>query len=99
MQSLKAGGWQAGVGTSLRGKVLGVFGYGRIGKTVAEYGRAFAMNVLVWAREPAREKAQAEGWAAASNREQFFDTCDVISLHMRLVDATRHIVTAQTWHA
>jgi D-3-phosphoglycerate dehydrogenase len=94
VQSLKGGRWQAGVGTSLRGKVLGIFGYGRIGKAVAEYGRAFGMNVLVWASEASRAKAQTEGWSVPSNKRQFFETCDVISLHMRLVDATRHIVTA-----
>jgi D-3-phosphoglycerate dehydrogenase len=94
VQSMKGGRWQAGVGTSLRDKVLGIFGYGRIGKTVAEYGRAFGMNVLIWASEASRAKAQAEGWAVSSNKRQFFETCDVISLHMRLVDATRHIVTA-----
>ena len=69
-------------------------GYGRIGKAVAEYGRAFGMNVLVWAREATREKARAEGWATAPSKQAFFETCDVITLHMRLVDATRHIVTA-----
>jgi D-3-phosphoglycerate dehydrogenase len=94
MQSLKAGHWQAGVGTSLRGKVLGIFGYGRIGKAVAQYGRAFGMNVLIWGSEASRAKAQAEGWAVAGSKQTFFATCDMISLHMRLVDVTRHIVGA-----
>ena len=94
MASLKAGTWQIGVGSTLREKTLGIFGYGRIGKAVAEYGRAFGMNVLVWAREATREKARAEGWATAPSKQAFFETCDVITLHMRLVDATRHIVTA-----
>jgi D-3-phosphoglycerate dehydrogenase len=94
VQSLKAGRWQAGVGTSLRDKVLGIFGYGRIGKAVAGYGRAFGMNVLIWAREASRAKAQAEGWAVAPDKRRFFETCDVVSLHMRLVESTRHIVTA-----
>ena len=89
-----AGTWQIGVGSTLREKTLGIFGYGRIGKAVAEYGRAFGMNVLVWAREATREKARAEGWATAPSKQAFFETCDVITLHMRLVDATRHIVTA-----
>jgi len=94
MQSLKAGRWQLGVGRSLREKVLGILGYGRIGKAVAEYGRAFGMNVFIWAREASRARAQAEGWAVSTSREQFFETCDVISLHMRLVEATRHTITA-----
>lgn len=94
MASLKAGTWQIGVGSTLREKTLGIFGYGRIGKAVAEYGRAFGMNVLVWAREATREKARAEGWTTAPSKEAFFETSDIVTLHMRLVDATRHIVTA-----
>ncbi len=94
MQSLKAGNWQRGVGHSVRGKTLGIYGWGRIGAVVAGYGKAFGMNVLIWAREPSRARALAEGWAVAASKEAFFEQCDVISLHMRLVDATRHIVKA-----
>ena len=94
MASLKAGKWQTGVGNTLRGKHLGVFGYGRIGSVVAGYGKAFGMPVQVWGREPARRKAEAEGYVAARSKEAFFSDCDVITLHMRLVDATRGIVTA-----
>jgi D-3-phosphoglycerate dehydrogenase len=94
MSALKAGKWQIGVGNSLRGKALGVFGYGRIGNTVAGYGKAFGMNVLVWAREASRERARNDGYMAAPGKEAFFSECDVISLHMRLVEATRGIVTA-----
>ena len=65
MASLRAGRWQTGVGDTLRGKTLGVFGYGRIGSVVAGYGRAFGMQVRVWGREPARKKAEAEGYVAA----------------------------------
>jgi D-3-phosphoglycerate dehydrogenase len=93
MASLKAGRWQLGVGSSVRGKVLGIYGYGRIGAAVAGYGKAFGMDVLVWAREAARAKAQGDGHRVAPNREAFFGECDVLSLHMRLVDATRGIVT------
>jgi D-3-phosphoglycerate dehydrogenase / 2-oxoglutarate reductase len=93
MASLKAGHWQMAVGTTMREKTLGIFGYGRIGRAVAEYGRAFGMNVLIWAREASRTKARAEGWATAASKEAFFETCDIVSLHMRLVEATRHIVT------
>ena len=94
MESLKAGRWQIGVGTTLRGKMLGIYGYGRIGAVVAGYGKAFGMNVLMWAREKSLERARADGWTVAPGKEAFFAQCDVISLHMRLVDATRHIVTA-----
>jgi D-3-phosphoglycerate dehydrogenase / 2-oxoglutarate reductase len=92
--ALKTGTWQTGVFHTLRGKTLGIFGYGRIGEAVAGYGRAFGMNVLVWAREVARTKAARDGYAIAGSKETFFRTCDVVSLHLRLVPATRHIVTA-----
>jgi D-3-phosphoglycerate dehydrogenase / 2-oxoglutarate reductase len=94
MASLKAGHWQIGVGHTLRGKTLGIYGYGRIGSVVAGYGAAFGMKVLVWAREPALAKARADGYATAASKEAFFEQCDVLSLHMRLVDATRGIVKA-----
>ena len=95
MASLKAGHWQIGVGHTVRGKTLGIYGYGRIGAVVAGYGKAFGMNVLVWAREKALEKARADGYATAASKEAFFEQCDVLSLHMRLVDATRGIVKAK----
>jgi D-3-phosphoglycerate dehydrogenase len=94
MASLKAGHWQMGVGSSLRGKTLGIYGYGRIGSEVAGYGKAFGMRVLVWAREATMARARADGYATPASKEAFFENCDIISLHMRLVDATRHIVTA-----
>src|SRR5262245_39912281 len=94
MASLKAGTWQIGVGTTLRDKTLGIYGYGRIGSVVAGYGKAFGMNVLVWARPATLAQAQADGYATAPSKEAFFEACDVISLHMRLVPATSHIVTA-----
>ena len=94
MTALKAGQWQIGVGQSLRGKTLGIYGYGKIGRVVADYGKAFGMNVIVWARAASLEQARADGYVTASSKAEFFETCDVISLHMRLVDATRGIVTA-----
>ena len=95
MSALKAGKWQIGVGNDLRGKTLGIYGYGRIGSVVAGYGKAFGMNVLVWAREGSLNQARRNGYAAARSKEQFFSDCDVLSLHMRLVEATRGIVTGQ----
>jgi D-3-phosphoglycerate dehydrogenase len=92
--ALKAGTWQVGVGHTLRGKTRGVYGYGRIGSVVTRYGRAFGMNVWVWGRSGSRERARRDGHGVAPSREAFLSECDVISLHMRLVDATRGIVTA-----
>ena len=95
MSALQAGTWQIGVGDTLRGKTLGIYGYGRIGRVVAGYGQAFGMSVLVWAREAGLAQAEAEGYAAARGKAEFFEACDVISLHMRLNEATRGIVTAE----
>jgi len=93
MFALRAGTWQIGVGDTLRGKTLGIYGYGRIGATVAGYGKAFGMNVVVWAREASLQRAQSDGYAVALSKRAFFESCDVISLHMRLVKETRGIVT------
>ena len=92
--SLRSGNWTAGMGHTLRGKTLGIYGWGRIGATVAAYGRAFGMEVLVWASAASRARAAAEGWNVAADRAQFFGACDALSLHLRLVPATRGIVTA-----
>lgn len=92
--SCKAGEWQAGVGRSLIGKTLGLFGYGRISEVVAGYGNAFRMRVLVWARPASLARARADGLEVATSREDFFAECDVLSLHLRLVPATRGIVKA-----
>ena len=91
--SLKNGDWQAGVGSSLTGKTLGIYGYGRIGKVVAGYGAAFGMHVLVWARPESLARARSDGLTTAESKGSFFETCDVLSLHMRLVPTTRGIVT------
>lgn len=93
MFALRAGSWQIGVGNSLRGKTLGIYGYGRIGSTVAGYGRAFGMKVMVWARDASLQRARGDGYAVAPSKRAFFESCDVISLHMRLVNETRGIVT------
>ncbi len=102
--NLKHGAWQQsglksasmptnfGLGMVLRGKTLGIWGYGKIGQTVAGYGRAFGMQVRVWGSEASRLRAVADGHQAAADCESFFETCDVLSLHLRLNDATRGIV-------
>jgi len=101
---LKHGAWQQaglksasmppnfGLGFVLRGKTLGLWGYGRIGQLVAGYGRAFGMHVVVWGSDSSRDKARADGHLAAPTREAFFETSDVLSLHLRLHPETRHIV-------
>jgi len=94
VSALKAGKWQIGVGSTLRDKTLGIYGYGRIGGVVAGYGRAFGMRVLVWARDAALTQARVDGYLAARSKAAFFEESDVISLHLRLVEATRSIVTA-----
>ena len=102
---LKHGAWQQaglksssmpvnfGLGTVLKGKTLGVWSYGKIGKIIAGYGRAFGMRVLVWGREASREQALADGFELAANKADFFAQSDVLTLHLRLNDATRGIVT------
>lgn len=102
--NLKHGAWQQsglksasmppnfGIGMVLRGKTLGIWGYGRIGQIVAGYGKAFGMYVTVWGSEASRERAQADGIVPAPSCEAFFEACDVLSLHLRLTDATRGIV-------
>jgi D-3-phosphoglycerate dehydrogenase / 2-oxoglutarate reductase len=94
MAALKAGRWQSTVGTGLRGKTLGIFGYGRIGGVVAGYGKAFGMKVVAWGREGTLSRARADGYEAAASKEAFFEQCDVISLHLRMIPETRGIVTA-----
>jgi D-3-phosphoglycerate dehydrogenase len=94
VDALREGRWQAGVGHTLCGKTLGIFGYGRIGTVVAGYGRAFGMNVLVWSGENSRERAVADGYEIAAEKADLFERSDVLSLHLRLVPATRGIVGA-----
>ena len=100
--NLRDGLWQTasvnpqlnGLGFVLKGRKLGIWGYGKIGQLVAGYGRAFGMQVVVWGSETSRNKAVADGYAAAASREAFFAEADVLSVHLRLNDATRGIVTA-----
>jgi D-3-phosphoglycerate dehydrogenase len=91
--AMKQGIWQVAMGHTLRGKTLGIYGYGRIGSVVAGYGRAFGMDVLVWCREASIARARADGYRVAASRVAFFEESDVVSLHLRLVDETRGIVT------
>jgi D-3-phosphoglycerate dehydrogenase len=100
--NLKNGLWQTasinpelnGLGRTLKGRTLAIWGYGKIGRMLAGYGKAFGMQVVVWGSEASRAAALADGFQAAASREDFFERADVLSLHLRLLDATRGIVTA-----
>ncbi len=103
--NLKHGAWQQsglkagsmppnfGLGVLLEGKTLGIWGYGRIGQRVAGYGRAFGMKVVVWGSDTSRDKARADGHLPAPSKEAFFESADVLSVHLRLTEGTRGIVT------
>ena len=105
--NLKHGAWQQsglksasmppnfGLGNVLRGKTLGIWGYGKIGQLLAGYGRVFGMNVRIWGREASRARALSDGYQTASSRAEFFAQCDIITLQLRLTDDTRGIVTME----
>ena len=104
---LKHGAWQQaglkaasmpanfGLGVVLKGKTLGIWSYGKIGQLLAGYGRAFGMRVVIWGRAASLERAQADGFEVASSRSEFFEMCDVLSLHLRLNDETRGMITLE----
>ncbi|MEX0278511.1 MAG: D-2-hydroxyacid dehydrogenase family protein, partial [Ruegeria sp.] len=94
MASVKAGHWQAGVGKTLRGRRLGLYGYGRIARAVADYAQAFGMHVSWWSSRDGRARAAADGARVASSREAFFNRSDVVSVHVRLKPDTRGIITS-----
>ncbi len=97
--SLRAGHWQMGVGKSLRGRVLGLYGYGRIARAVADYARAFGMEVVWWASENGRARAIVDGQRVAPDRRTFFAACDIVSLHVRLKPETRGIIGPEDFAA
>ncbi|NCP40174.1 MAG: D-2-hydroxyacid dehydrogenase family protein [Rhodoferax sp.] len=102
--NLKHGAWQQSglksasmppnfcLGTTLRGRTLGIWGYGRIGQLVAGYGRAFGMRVVIWGRAPSRERAALDGFEVTATREELFEQSDVLSLHLRLNEDTTGVV-------
>jgi len=93
MASLRAGQWQMGVGQSLNGRRLGLYGYGRIGRAVARYAEAFGMDVVWWGSEEGRARAVADGATVAGSRKAFFAEADFISIHVRLTPETRGVIT------
>ncbi|WP_417684869.1 D-2-hydroxyacid dehydrogenase family protein [Roseibium sp.] len=95
MASLRAGNWQMGIGKTLQGRKIGIYGYGRIGKAVAGYAKAFGMQVSFWASEASRERARQDGEAVAESREAFFAENDVVTVHVRLTPTTRDLITGK----
>ncbi|MQR01070.1 D-2-hydroxyacid dehydrogenase family protein [Glaciimonas soli] len=103
VQHLREGQWQRsasdlqhnGLGTVLKGRTLGIWGYGKIGRIIAGYGKAFGMRVMVWGGDMSRAAASQDGYLVAESKQQFFAEADVLSLHLRLHDSTRGVVTAQ----
>lgn len=92
--SLRAGTWQSGVGRTLRGRMLGLYGYGRIAGAVADYARAIGMTIQWWGSEEGRARAAEDGETVATSRRAFFATSDIVSLHVRLKPATTGLITA-----
>lgn len=104
---LKHGAWQQsglksasmppnfGLGMVLKGKTLGIWSYGKTGQLVAGYGRAFGMRVIIWGSQASREQAQADGFELAPSKAELFRQCDVLSLHLRLAEATTGIITLE----
>ena len=94
-ESTKAGRWQMGVGQTVRGRTVGLYGYGKIGRAVATYARAFGAKVIWWGSEEGRARAAAEGETVPASRETFFAEADFVSVHVRLTPATRGLITAE----
>lgn len=94
IEAMKKGLWQINIGRTLHNQTIGIWGYGKIGKRIAAYAKAFEMKVKVWGSESSRKKAQEDGFVAAKSKEEFFSDVDILSLNLRLTDTTRYIVKA-----
>lgn len=92
IESMKHGKWQTNIGSTVSGKIIGIWGYGKIGKRIAQYAKAFGAEVLVWGSENSRNEARKDGFQAAESKSFFFRTADVITLHLRLNERTQHVV-------
>ena len=99
ISGMKAGHWQVNIGRRVHGKRIGIWGYGKIGKMVAGYTRAFGAEVMVWGSKDSRNKAETDGFIAAESRIAFFSTCDVVTLHLRLKEQTRGLITYEDLNA
>lgn len=93
IQGMKIGQWQTNIGRRVKGKTIGIWGFGRIGQMIAKYAAVFEAEVIIWGSKESRKKAEASGYKAAKSKEHFFSHCDVITLHLRLNDFTEGIVS------
>ncbi|WP_162426126.1 D-2-hydroxyacid dehydrogenase family protein [Pontibacter pudoricolor] len=92
IEGMKAGLWQTNIGSTINGKLIGIWGYGKIGKRIAGYAKAFGAEVIVWGSESSRTQAKQDGFLAAASKAEFFTEADVVTLHLRLTDSTKSIV-------
>lgn len=92
IEAMKMGKWQTNIGAAVHGKTIGIWGYGKIGQKIAQYANVFGAKVLVWGSENSRNKAVEDGFEKANSKEHFFETANIITLHLRLNDATTGIV-------
>lgn len=92
IQGMKNGQWQVTIGSTIHGKTIGIWGYGKIGQKMAQYARVFGAKVLVWGSEVSRQKAIDDGFEQANSKEEFFKNADIITLHLRLNANTFEIV-------
>ena len=92
IEGMKAGNWQTNIGRRVYGKRIGIWGYGKIGKRIAQYAKVFGAEVMVWGSVASRQQAVEDGFLAADSKSAFFSTCDVVSLHLRLKEATKGLV-------
>ena len=92
IEAMKKGEWQTNIGSTIHGKMIGIWGYGKIGQMIAQYAKAFGAKVQIWGSENSRQKAIEDGFHSANSKEEFFSTSDVITLHIRLNEQTKGIV-------
>lgn len=92
IEAMKQGKWQIGLGDCIYGKTIGIWGYGKIGQRIAQFGKVFGAQIMVWGSESSRTKALADGFVVAESKEYFFEHADIISLHLRLNESTKEIV-------
>ncbi len=95
VDSVRAGGWQVGLGRELYGATLGVLGLGRLGSQVAKLGAAFGMRVIAWSQNLTEARAR-EVNVTKVDREALFAQCDFLTIHLKLGDRSRGLVDAQS---
>jgi D-3-phosphoglycerate dehydrogenase len=97
IEAMKKGLWQTNIGKALHGQTIGIWGYGKIGRRIAAYAKAFEMKVVVWGSENSRNNALSDGFFVSKSKEEFFSSVDILTLHLRLVKETTRIVTEKIW--